>query len=81
MTYVCFRINKFVPSANRRAVQYFNDVCMFSDKQKIRQRNIILIEDETVISENSAVAEKLNNYFIDVIENLEIEHCNENYGQ
>ena len=50
---------------------------LFSDKQKIRQRNIILIEDETVISENSADAEKLNNYFIDVIENLEIEHYNE----
>ena len=50
---------------------------LFSDKQKIRQRNIILIEDETVISENSAVAEKLNNHFIDVIENLEIEHYNE----
>ena len=36
-----------------------------------------MIEDETVISENSAVAEKLNNYFIDGIENLEIEHYNE----
>ena len=36
-----------------------------------------MIEDETLISENSAVAEKLNNYFIDVIENLEIEHYNE----
>ena len=36
-----------------------------------------MIEDETVISGNSAVAEKLNNYFIDVIENLEIEHYNE----
>ena len=31
-----------------------------------------------MISENSMVAEKLNNYFIDVIENLEIEHYNEN---
>ena len=50
---------------------------LFSDKQKVLQRNIILIEDETVISENSAVAEILNNYFIDVIENLEIEHYNE----
>ena len=30
-----------------------------------------------MISENSAVAEILNNYFIDVIENLEIEHYNE----
>ena len=31
-----------------------------------------------MISENSIVAEKLNNYSIDVIENLEIEHYNEN---
>ena len=31
-----------------------------------------------MISENSMVAEKLNNYFIDVIEYLEIEHYNEN---
>ena len=36
-----------------------------------------MIEDETVISENSAFAEKLNNYFINVIENLEIKHFNE----
>ena len=43
---------------------------LFSDKQKVRQRNIILIEDDLVISENSIAAEKLNNYFIDVIENL-----------
>ena len=50
---------------------------LFSDKQKVRQRNIILIEDETVISENNAVAERLNNYVIDVIEYLEIEHYNE----
>ena len=51
---------------------------LFSDKQKERQRNIILIEDDLVISENNKVAEKLNNYFIDVIENLEIEHYNVN---
>ena len=30
-----------------------------------------------MISENTAVAEKLNNYFIDVIENLGIEHYDE----
>ena len=36
-----------------------------------------MIEDETVTSENSAVAEKLNKYFIHIIENLEIEHYNE----
>ena len=30
-----------------------------------------------MISENRAVAEKLSNYFIDIIENLEIEHYNE----
>ena len=31
-----------------------------------------------MISENSIVAEKLNYYFIDIIENLEIEHYKEN---
>ena len=46
---------------------------MFSDKQKIRQKGIILIEQDSVISDNNAVAEKLNYYFIDVIENLEME--------
>ena len=51
---------------------------LFSDKQKVRQRNITLIENDSVISENSAVAEKLNNYFIEVIENLEIEHYDKN---
>ena len=51
---------------------------LFSDKQKERQRNIILIEDDLVISENNKVAENLNNYFIDVIKNLEIEHYNVN---
>ena len=50
---------------------------LFSDKQKVRKRNIILIEDETVISENSTVAEKLKNYFINVIENLELGQYNE----
>ena len=36
-----------------------------------------MIEDGSVISENNAVAEKLNKYFIEVIENLDIEHYNE----
>ena len=51
---------------------------LFSDKQKVRQRNITLIVNDSVISENSAVAEKLNNYFIEVIKNLEIEHYDKN---
>ena len=44
----------------------------------MRQRNITLIVNDSVISENSTVAEKLNNYFIEVIENLEIEHYDKN---
>ena len=39
-----------------------------------------MIEDGSVISENNAVAEKLNKYFINVIENLDIEHYNEETG-
>ena len=46
---------------------------LFSDRNK-GQNNIILIDKEgTIASNETEVAEKLNNYFIDVIENLEIE--------
>ena len=44
---------------------------MFTDKVKQAQ-NIVLIENETVISEKSIVAEKLNNFFINAASNLEI---------
>ena len=47
---------------------------LFSDKQDIKNRNIIIIENNTVISNKTDLAEKFNNYFVDAVENLEIEH-------
>ena len=44
----------------------------------MRRKSIILIENGSIISDKKAVAEKLNNYFIEAIENLDIEHFNEN---
>ena len=45
-----------------------------SDKQKIYQEDLILVENQKVSSNATEVAEKMNNFFIDVIENLDIEH-------
>ena len=45
---------------------------LFSDKQKSIS-NISILENNIVISNNVEVAEKLNNFFADSIENLEIE--------
>ena len=36
-------------------------------------RNIIILEDGIIYSKNEEVAEKLNNFFIDVVQSLEIE--------
>ena len=44
----------------------------FSDKQKDFQKEIILIEKDEITSNAKEVSEKLNNYFVDVIENLDI---------
>ena len=41
-------------------------------------KSINFIENDSIISDKKAVAEKLNNYFIDSIQNLDIEHFNEN---
>ena len=46
---------------------------LFSDKQKSLERDIILIEDETVTSNKKEVAEKLNNFFTEAVAKLEIE--------
>ena len=46
---------------------------LFSNKHEVSQKNIIIIEKETIISNNTEVAEKLNNFFIEAVENLEIE--------
>ena len=40
---------------------------------KGRYNEIVLIENEQVISETNLLADKLNNYFLDVIESLDIE--------
>ena len=46
---------------------------LFSDKQNILQRNIIIFEKEVIISGKKQLAEKLNNVFIEAVESLEIE--------
>ena len=45
---------------------------LFSEKNKLC-RNITLVENGIIISDKNAVAEKLNNYFIETVENLDIE--------
>ena len=46
---------------------------LFSDKQKSLSRDITLIDKDTLISNKLEAAEKLNNFFIESVENLEIE--------
>ena len=46
---------------------------LFSDKQHYPKRNIVIVENETVISDNKNVAETFNTYFIEAVENLEVE--------
>ena len=46
---------------------------LFSDKHKSSISNITILENNIVISNNVEVAEKLNNFFADSVENLEIE--------
>ena len=45
---------------------------LFSDKTKVRNK-IILIEGENILSEDKEVAEKLNSFFINAVNNLGIE--------
>ena len=47
---------------------------LFSGKQKILEKNIIILDGDKIISDNKDVAEKLNDFFIEAVENLEIEH-------
>ena len=46
---------------------------LFSDKQKLLERNIVIMEDKSIFSDNAEVSEKLNNFFIEAAQNLEIE--------
>ena len=47
---------------------------LFSNKQIGLQRNITIVEKDTVISNKKEVAEKLNNFFVESVDNLDIEH-------
>ena len=47
---------------------------LFSDKQQLLlERNIVIIEDENVYSDNTVVAEKLNIFFVEAVQCLEIQ--------
>ena len=46
---------------------------LFSDKQKGIQSDIIIVENGVTTSEKTKVAEKLNNFFVEAVDNLGIE--------
>ena len=46
---------------------------IFSNKQKSHQNEFIIIENDEVTSDEKEIAEKMNNFFIETIENLDIE--------
>ena len=46
----------------------------FSDKQKSLQKELILIDNNEIITDEKEVTEKLNNFFIETVENLDIEY-------
>ena len=46
---------------------------MFSDKKNLSHNCISIIDDGIVYTDNKEVAEKLNNFFIDTVDDLEIE--------
>ena len=46
---------------------------LFSDKQKLLDKNIVIMEDGIIYSNNTQIAEKLNKFFIEAVDHLEIE--------
>ena len=50
---------------------------LFSEKVKTFQKELILIEDDVVISNAQEVAEKMNTFFVEAVKNLDIEPYNE----
>ena len=46
---------------------------LFSNKQTIKQKNIVIIENDIIFSNNEEVAKKLNDFFIHAVEDLNIE--------
>ena len=47
---------------------------LFSEKHGNTKGNITIIESDKIFSEKKEVADKFNNFFIEAVENLEIEH-------
>ena len=46
---------------------------LFSSKNLNNQKRIVIVEDDKITSKDKDVAEKLNDFFIKAVENLEIE--------
>ena len=46
---------------------------LFSDRKHILQRNIMILDKGEIITDDAEVAEKLNNFFIEAVESLDIE--------
>ena len=46
---------------------------LFSDKRKDFQPDIIIVENDLITSDKQEVAEKLNNFFSEAVDNLDIE--------
>ena len=46
---------------------------LFSDKQSALTKDIVLVEDNIITANNKEVAEKLNNFFVEAVANLEIQ--------
>ena len=49
------------------------NIPLFSNKQSGTRRNIVILENGTVTSDKKEVADKLNDYFIESVRNLDIE--------
>ena len=65
--------NNLNPNIFKDNKKFWNAIRPFiSDKQKNFQKDFILVDNGIVTS--TEVAENMNNFFIDVIENLDIEH-------
>ena len=46
---------------------------LFSNKHNVLQKNIIIVENDRITSKSSEVAEKLNIFFVEAVESIEIE--------
>ena len=48
---------------------------LMSDKHKTLDKSIVLIENDCIIAEDDKVADTLNDFFINSVENLDIKKC------